>query len=152
MSNNVLSQIPGQHIARAAQTLPDPASAPDERHYVEVRFDSQRAVITFKPVFYKSSRWFWTAESAVFIELTDDEIKDITREAFRPLRCIVEILPDRQIRFQVIKQRHPTPVYTEPGIPIEVVREDDNLRELLGSVRGVLHQRGYRLNPWPLPR
>ena len=79
--------------------------------------------------------------------LTDYELKAITREAFRPLRCIVEILPDRQLRFQVIKQRNPTPIYTEPGIPIESLREDDDLRELLGSVRTLLEARGYSLNP-----
>ena len=83
--------------------------------------------------------------------LTDDEIKAITREAFRPLRCVIEILPDSQLRFQVIKQRRPTPIYTEPGIPIEVLREDGDLRELLRTVRLLLEVRGYRLNPWPPP-
>jgi hypothetical protein len=81
--------------------------------------------------------------------LTDDEIKAITREAFRPLRCVVEILPDRQLRFQVIKQKRPTPIYTELGIPIEVLREDRDLRELLRSVRLLLEKRGHWLNPWP---
>ena len=81
--------------------------------------------------------------------LTLDEITSITREAFRPLRCIVEILPDQQLRFQVIKQRNPTPIYTEPGIPIESLREDDDLPELLVSVRRLLEARGYRLSPWP---
>ena len=83
--------------------------------------------------------------------LTNDALKaiTITREAFRPLRCVVEILPDRQLRFQVIKQRNPTPIYTEPGIPLEVLREDSDLRELLRSVRILLEKRGYRLRPWP---
>ena len=81
--------------------------------------------------------------------LTDDELKAITRDAFRPLRCVVEILPDRQLRFQVIKRRIPTPIYTEPGIPLEVLREDSDLRELLGSVRQLLEAQGYWLNPWP---
>jgi len=80
--------------------------------------------------------------------LTDDEIKAITREAFRPLRSDIEILPDSQLRFQVIKQRRPTPIYTEPGIPIEVLREDGDLRELLRSVRLLLEKRGYRFSPW----
>ena len=81
--------------------------------------------------------------------LTLDEITSITKEAFRPLRCVVEILPDRQLRFQVIKRRMPTPIYTERGIPLEVLREDSDLRELLGSVRRLLEARGYSLNPWP---
>ena len=78
-----------------------------------------------------------------------NEITAITREAFRPLRCVVEILPDRQLRFQVIKQKKATPIYTEPGIPIEVLCEGSDLRELLRSVRLLLEKRGYRLSPWP---
>ena len=83
--------------------------------------------------------------------LTDDEIKALIREAFRPLRCGIGIHPDGQLRFQVIKQGNQTPVYTEPGIPIEVLREDGDLRELLRTVRLLLEARGYRLNPWPPP-
>ena len=52
--------------------------------------------------------------------LTDDEIKALIREAFRPLRCVIDIVPDGQLRFQVIKQKNQKPIYTEPGIPIEV--------------------------------
>ena len=81
--------------------------------------------------------------------LTDDEIGAFTREAFRPLRCVIEILLDGQLRFQVIKQKNSTPVYTEPGIPIDVLREADDLRGLLHSVRLLLEKRGYRLNRWP---
>jgi len=81
--------------------------------------------------------------------LTDDEIKALIREAFRPLRCVIDIVPDGQLRFQVIKQKNQKPVYTEPGIPIEVLREDDDLRQLLCSVRRLLEARGYRLSSWP---
>jgi len=49
----------------------------------------------------------------------------------------------------VIKQKNQKPVYTEPGIPIEVLREDDDLRQLLCSVRRLLEARGYRLSSWP---
>ena len=31
--------------------------------------------------------------------LSDDEIKAVIRHAFKPFRCVVEILPDRQMRF-----------------------------------------------------
>ncbi len=79
--------------------------------------------------------------------LTDDEIKALISEAFRPLRCVIGIHPDGQLRFQLIKQREPTTIYTELGIPIEVLREDDDLRGLLHSVRLLLEKRGYRLNP-----
>jgi hypothetical protein len=81
--------------------------------------------------------------------LTLDEITAITRDAFRPLRCVVEILPDRQLRFQVIKQKRPTPIYTELGIPIDALHQESDLRELLRSVRLLLGKRGYRLSPWP---
>ena len=81
--------------------------------------------------------------------LTDDEISALIAQAFRPLRCVIEILPDGQLGFQVIKQKNQKPVYTEPGIPIEVLREDDDLRQLLCSVRRLLEARGYRLSPWP---
>jgi len=81
--------------------------------------------------------------------LTDDEIKALIREAFRPLRCVIDIVPDGQLRFHVIKQKNQKPVYTEPGIPIEVLREDDDLRQLLCSVRRLLEARGYRLSSWP---
>jgi hypothetical protein len=51
------------------------------------------------------------------------------------------------MRFKVIKQWTRTPIYTEPGIPIETLREDDDLRELLRSVRLLLAKPGYRLIP-----
>jgi hypothetical protein len=70
--------------------------------------------------------------------LTDDETKAMFKQAFKPLRCVVEILRDRQMRFQVIKQKRPTPMSTEPGVPIEAMREDDELWELLRSVRRLL--------------
>ena len=79
--------------------------------------------------------------------LTDDEIKAIIKQAFKPFRCVVEILPG-QMRFQVLKKSKPTPIYTEPGIPIEVLREDSDLRELLRSVRRLLEKRGHQLSHW----
>ena len=82
------------------------------------------------------------------ILLTDEAIEASIKQAFKPFRCVVEILPDRHMRFQVIKQRRPTPIYTEPGIPIEAMREDDDLLELLRSVRRILEKQGYRLSPW----
>jgi hypothetical protein len=51
--------------------LSDPASAPDEPHYVEAKLNAGgRVVITFKRFKYKhckTSRWFWTAERAEVI-------------------------------------------------------------------------------------
>ena len=51
------------------------------------------------------------------------------------------------MRFQVIKQWTRTAIYTEPGIPIETLREDRDLRELLRTVRLLLAKRGYQLSP-----
>ena len=85
--------------------------------------------------------------SAPAMLLPDDEIQAIIRKAFRPLHCVVEILPDRLMRFQVIKQWTRTAIYTEPGIPIETLREDRDLRELLRTVRLLLAKRGYQLSP-----
>ena len=47
--------------------------------------------------------------SASAMLLSDDEIKVVIKHAFKPFRCVVEILPDRQMRFQVIKQKRTTP-------------------------------------------
>jgi hypothetical protein len=80
--------------------------------------------------------------------LTDEEIKAAIKQAFKPFRCVVVILPDRQIRFRVLTRTQPTSIYTEPGIPIEVLREDSDLRELLRSVRRLLEKRGYQLSHW----
>ena len=76
------------------------------------------------------------------------QIKAVIKQAFKPFRCVVEILPDRQMRFQVLNKTKPTPIYTEPGIPIEVLHEDSDLWELLPSVRRLLESQGYRLSPW----
>jgi len=79
--------------------------------------------------------------------LTDDEIKAIIEPAFKPFACVVESRPNRTMRFRVIKGRTQTPIYIEPGIPIDVLREESDLRELLHSVRRLLQKRGYRLIP-----
>jgi len=67
----LLATVPGEHIARAAMSLPDAASAPDEPHYAQATLDDgRRVVIRFRRFFYrrpKASRWFWTAESAEFV-------------------------------------------------------------------------------------
>ena len=42
--------------------------------------------------------------------LTDDEVQALSLKAFRPLRCVIEILPDSQLRFQVIKQSRRTAI------------------------------------------
>ena len=66
-----LAAIPGEDIARAALTLPDAASAPDEPHYAELRRGGRRVRIMFKRFKYErgtTTRWSWTAESVVVRE------------------------------------------------------------------------------------
>jgi hypothetical protein len=65
-----LASMRGLDIARAALTLPDPAIAPDEPHYVEIRRGGRKIRITFRRFKYKrrkTTRWHWTAESAEVI-------------------------------------------------------------------------------------
>jgi hypothetical protein len=74
MTNNILATIPGEHIARAALSLPDAESAPDAPHQVVTKLprpDSRRVRITFRRFKHKrakTTRWFWTAESAEVME------------------------------------------------------------------------------------
>jgi len=77
--------------------------------------------------------------------LTDDQIEATISEAFRPFPCTIEILPERLVRFKVRKQWTRMSIYTEPGIPIEPLREESDLRELLRSVRLVLVRRATGL-------
>jgi hypothetical protein len=65
-----LASMRGVDITRAALTLPDPASAPDEPHYVEIRRGGRKIRITFRRFKHKhrkTTRWCWTAESAEVI-------------------------------------------------------------------------------------
>lgn len=69
MTNNLLATIPGEHIAKAAAMLPDASSATDEPYYVEIKH-GHWICITFKRFQYrrgKTTRWFWTADSAVWV-------------------------------------------------------------------------------------
>jgi hypothetical protein len=70
----VLASIPGEDITRAALSLPDATSAPDEPHYVEIRHRGRRILITFNRIEYKAAgnktkaHWSWTATSAVLVK------------------------------------------------------------------------------------
>jgi len=77
---NILSLIAGEDITRAALTLPEATSAPDEPHYVEIRLRGRhrlrgrRILITFNRIEYKAAgnktkaHWSWTASSAALVE------------------------------------------------------------------------------------
>jgi hypothetical protein len=65
-----LASIRGEDIARAVLTLPDAASAPDVPHYAELQRGGRKVRIMFKRFRYrrgKTTRWSWTAESAVIV-------------------------------------------------------------------------------------
>jgi hypothetical protein len=70
----MLASIPGEYITRAALTLPEPASAPDKPHYVEIRRRGRRILITFNRLEYKApgnknkAHWSWTTSSAALVE------------------------------------------------------------------------------------
>jgi hypothetical protein len=66
----MLASITGEYITRAALTLPDAASAPDVPHYAELQRGGRTVRIMFKRFKYKrgkTTRWYWTAESAVIV-------------------------------------------------------------------------------------
>jgi len=71
---SMLSLIAGEDITRAALTLPEATSAPDEPHYVEIRRRGRRIVVTFNRIEYKAAgnktkaHWSWTASSAALVK------------------------------------------------------------------------------------
>jgi hypothetical protein len=72
MNENVLRLIPGEYISGAAKTLPDAGT--DTEAFREVVIDvpgSYKAKIRFERFHFKrgkTSRWFWTPESAERLE------------------------------------------------------------------------------------
>jgi len=72
MSDNILSEIPGEVLGSAGYELPDAASSADGSLRVTVRLpDGTRAEVVFVKLSSKkgrSTRWFWTPDSAVLIE------------------------------------------------------------------------------------
>jgi hypothetical protein len=61
----MLDSIPGVYITKAALTLPEAASAPDEPHYVVIRRRGRRIRITFNRLQYRqpgynTARWYWS--------------------------------------------------------------------------------------------
>jgi hypothetical protein len=67
---SLLATIPGEHIARAAQTLPDAADARDEPHHVDIWYRGRHVRLTFKRLRYKRYKrtsWLWTCEEAALL-------------------------------------------------------------------------------------
>ena len=71
MNVNILSKTPGEMLGSAGYELPDAATSPDDSLRVRVRLpDGTRAEVVFvklKSKKGKTTRWFWTPDSAVLI-------------------------------------------------------------------------------------
>ena len=69
--DNILSKIPGEILGSTGYELPDAATSPDDSLRVTVRLpDGTRAEVVFvklKSKKGKTTRWFWTPDSAVLI-------------------------------------------------------------------------------------
>lgn len=72
MNDNVLSRIPGEILGAAGYSLPSAESTEGDTQRLVVRLpDGTRAEVTFvklKSKKGKTTRWFWTPESAMMIE------------------------------------------------------------------------------------
>ena len=72
MSDNILSKIPGEFLGPTSNGLPDAATSEEATQRVIVRLpDGARYEVTYVKVKSrkgKTTRWFWTPDSAVIIE------------------------------------------------------------------------------------
>jgi len=72
MSDNILSKIPGEFLGPTSNGLPDAATSEEATHRVIVRLpDGARYEVTYVKVKSrkgKTTRWFWTPDSAVLID------------------------------------------------------------------------------------
>jgi hypothetical protein len=75
-----------------------------------------------------------------------EDIKRAIECSFKPFRCVVQISPAGQMQFTVMMKRT-QPIYTEPGIPLEVLGDIDGITQLLFSVRRLLETKGYQIHP-----
>jgi hypothetical protein len=70
--DNILSKIPGEILGGAGYELPDATSSSDDSLRVRVRLpDGTRAEVVFVKLSSKkgkTTRWFWTPDSATLIE------------------------------------------------------------------------------------
>jgi hypothetical protein len=72
--SNILSSIPGEHVARGTLSLPAAQSAPDAPPQVVIALpppDGRRVRITYRRFKHKRARttlWFWTAVRAEIVE------------------------------------------------------------------------------------
>jgi hypothetical protein len=87
----------------------------------------------------------WTTDM-----LTNDEIKAIIEQAFKPFHCVVEIRPNDQVRFKVMDKKirlYASPGFAE-GFPLSNVRTKDLLKAFLMRARAQLEADGRSLDPW----
>ena len=71
MSDNILSKTPGEFLGSTSNGLPDAATSEEATQRVIVRLpDGARYEVTYVKVKSrkgKTTRWFWTPDSAVLI-------------------------------------------------------------------------------------
>jgi len=71
MSDNILSKIPGEFLGPTSNGLPDAATSEEATQRVIVRLpDGARYEVTYAKVKSrkgKTTRWFWTPDSAVIV-------------------------------------------------------------------------------------
>ena len=77
--------------------------------------------------------------------LTDEEIKTMLEQSFKPFRCIVEISGEGQIRFRILSWN--VRIYREPGFALSDLRDYDQFAALVTRVRKVLEARGHHPDP-----
>ena len=79
--------------------------------------------------------------------LSNDDIKAAVEQAFRPLRCVVEVWDyDQKLRFKVF-DANDRGVIEVPSLVLRLVREKNNLKSVLSSARTEVEEKGFRLEP-----
>lgn len=80
--NGILARVPGEYIAQAGRSLPDPATAPDEQMRVEIDAGwAGRVRLTFTKFRYrrpkaKASSVFWNCKHAEAVEPAAQAVPD----------------------------------------------------------------------------
>jgi hypothetical protein len=82
---------------------------------------------------------------------SDDEIKEIIQQAFKPLRCVAEIWDyGEKIRFRVYRpDDKPLIQYSE--LTMRQAQSDRSLSDLLTEARQRVEEKGHHLDPWQFP-
>ena len=84
--------------------------------------------------------------------LSNDEIRTIVEQAFRPLRCVAEIWDyEQKLRFRVFDSNDVGVLRMDSAV-LRDLRDAQNLRNVLSGARETIEEKGFRLDPWTLSR